>query len=536
MCPTHNAEVFGLVLGIISAGLLSEDGATVTAAGLAATCLLDIRLAFVSAFCGLWIGDLGVYALARHAGPSVARYRWLARLSKSLPNRTDSTSRQAWELALSRFVPGTRLPAYLGAGLSRMPASWFSTITAMTALLWTLLVFLLIRLAPVRGTQVASKLGSVALSGLAVFGVLLVWRAWGPQIRERARLIIACFSNWEFWPAWIFYPPVGVYCILQGIRRGSFSLPAVANLNQKNGGIVGESKIGILNELMNTAPEATAEAFLVEAGSIESRVERIAELCAQHGISVPFVLKPDTAQRGAGFKKIQSASDIENYLSRLTVPLVLQRYVAAPKEAGIFYYRFPGESKGHILGITRKEFPYITGDGARTIRELIERDSRARLIAHTYLKRFGAQAERVLAVGERVRLVEAGNHCQGCEFRDGSDLCTRELLDTFDTISQGIPGFYVGRFDVRYRDDDDLRRGRHFQIIELNGAASEATHIYDSRNSLWSAYRTLFRQWRVVYAIGAANRRRGFRPPSSYAVWRDWREFAAQACEFPLAD
>ena len=58
MCPMHNAEVFGLVLGIIGVGLLSEDGATVTAATLAATCLLDIRLAFVSAFCGLWIGDL----------------------------------------------------------------------------------------------------------------------------------------------------------------------------------------------------------------------------------------------------------------------------------------------------------------------------------------------------------------------------------------------------------------------------------------------------------------------------------------------
>jgi len=61
MCPMHNAEVFGLVLGIIGVGLLSEDGATVTAATLAATCLLDIRLAFVSAFCGLWIGDLASF-------------------------------------------------------------------------------------------------------------------------------------------------------------------------------------------------------------------------------------------------------------------------------------------------------------------------------------------------------------------------------------------------------------------------------------------------------------------------------------------
>src|SRR3974377_1855333 len=160
MCPMHNAEVFGLVLGIIGAGLRAEDGATVTAATFAATCLLDIRLAFVSAFCGLWIGDLGVYALARNAGPSVERNRWFARLFKFSSKRNDPPSRQAWELALSRFVPGTRLPAYLAAGLSRMPASWFSTITATTALLWTLLVFLLIRLPPAARNDTAKQLRS----------------------------------------------------------------------------------------------------------------------------------------------------------------------------------------------------------------------------------------------------------------------------------------------------------------------------------------------------------------------------------------
>jgi hypothetical protein len=369
---------------------------------------------------------------------------------------------------------------------------------------------------------------------LCVFGLLLVWRVWRQQIRVGLR--VARLSKWEFWPAWIFYPPVALYCVWQGIKHHSFSLPAVANLNQKNGGIVGESKIGILSELMTTSPELTAEAFLVEADSAAIRLARISELCLRHEIGMPFVLKPDIAQRGAGFKKIQSMEEVREYLSRVSAPLILQRYVAAPYEAGIFYYRFPDELKGHILGITRKVFPCVTGDGIRTIRELIEADSRAQLIAHTYLKRFGAEAERVIARGEQFRLVEAGNHCQGCEFRDGSELFTRELLDAFDSISQNLRGFFVGRFDVRYWSDDDLRQGRNFQIIELNGAASEPTHVYDSRNSLWSAYRTLFHQWRIVYTIGAANRRLGFRPPSPYAVWRDWREFATQACEFPLAD
>lgn len=356
------------------------------------------------------------------------------------------------------------------------------------------------------------------------------------SIRNRVKLMIARLSKWEFWPAWIFYPPVALYCFWQGIKHRSFSLPAVANLNQKNGGIVGESKIGILGELMTTFPDLTAEAFLIEAGSAATRLAGITELCLLHEIGMPFVLKPEIAQRGAGFKKIQSMEEVREYLSRVSAPLILQRYVAAPHEAGIFYYRFPGEPNGHILGITRKVFPCVTGDGIRTIRELIEADPRARLIAQTYLKRFGAEAGRVIARGEQFRLVEAGNHCQGCEFRDGSELLSGELLHTFDSISQNLRGFFVGRFDVRYGSDDDLRQGRNFQIIELNGAASEATHIYDSRNSLWSAYRMLFRQWRIIYAIGAANRGLGFRPPSPYAVWRDWREFATQACEFPLAD
>ena len=216
--------------------------------------------------------------------------------------------------------------------------------------------------------------------------------------------------------------------------------------------------------------------------------------------------------------------------------MVLQRYIEGPKEAGIFYYRFPNERTGNILGITRKQFPIATGDGMRTLRELILADPRARLIAPTYLNRFGADAERVLGVGERVRLVEAGNHCQGCIFMNGSDLLTEELRARFDEISRKLPGFYVGRYDIRYSSDDELRQGNGFKIIELNGAASEATNIYDSANSLWSAYKTLYHQWQLVYQIGAANRSSGHRPVALLAVLGDWTDFSRRAMEYPIAD
>jgi hypothetical protein len=58
-------------------------------------------------------------------------------------------------------------------------------------------------------------------------------------------------------------------------------------------------------------------------------------------------------------------------------------------------------------------------------------------------------------------------------------------------------------------NDDDFKHGRNFQIVEPNGATSEATSIYDARNSLFSAYRTLFRQWRLVFGIMQATGRTG---------------------------
>ena len=100
----------------------------------------------------------------------------------------------------------------------------------------------------------------------------------------------------------------------------------------------------------------------------------------------------------------------------------------------------------------------------------------------------------------------------------------------------GIDGFFIGRYDIRYASDDDLRAGHSFQIIELNGAASEATSIYDSRNSLLAAYRTLFRQWELVFAIGAENRRRGSKPTGLALLWRKWRETDHLIATYPLAD
>jgi hypothetical protein len=291
-----------------------------------------------------------------------------------------------------------------------------------------------------------------------------------------------------------------------------------------------------LDELRTNSPEFTAEAHLVAPESTEIRVQFVSELLRDGHLEFPFILKPDVGQRGVGVKLVRDWSQAESYLRSTSAPLVAQRYAPGPHEIGVFYYRFPHQSRGRIFAITEKIFPVITGDGVRTVEQLIRADNRARLIAGTYLIRLGDRRDEVLAVGVTLKLVEAGNHAQGCIFQDGMHLWSEELECRINQISQKLNGFFIGRYDIRYSDAAELRSGRHFQIIELNGAASEATSVYDARNSLWNAYGTLFRQWELVFAIGAENRRRGSSSTPLPLLWRSWRQTVALVSTYPLAD
>jgi len=288
--------------------------------------------------------------------------------------------------------------------------------------------------------------------------------------------------------------------------------------------------------LMANHPEFTAEAELLAGMTPAERLESLHEICGRRELVWPFIIKPDLGQRGNGVKVIRNDEQARAYLEQTAAPLVVQRFAPGPLEAGIFYYRFPHETRGHIFAITEKIFPAIIGDGTTSLTELIWRDPRARFMADKYLERFTTRREEVLAVGEKLSLVNAGNHAQGCIFLDGMRLCTPELVARIDAISQSMTGFNIGRYDIRYSTEEGLKAGKDFQIIELNGAASEATSIYDARTSLFSAYRTLFRQWELVFAIGAANRARGCKPTGFMVVYHRWREYHQQAANYPLAD
>lgn len=343
-------------------------------------------------------------------------------------------------------------------------------------------------------------------------------------------------SRFEFWPPYIFYAPVAAWYLLLAIRYGGLTLPMNANPSIYSGGMIGESKHAILSMVPEEqrawfAPHAT----VTVRGDLNADLSAAQEAMAAAGIALPAVAKPDMGQRGAGVQRITDDAALRRYIGAFPPgrALVIQRLVPYDREAGVLWLLLPGEARGRIFSTTDKTFPFVTGDGVRTLAELIQSDARAWRLQAVYLARHRDHAERVLDAGEHFPLVFAGNHCQGCIFTNGEHLVGGGLAARIEAIASSLPEFHFGRFDCRYRDVESFRRGEAFQIVEVNGAGAEATHIWDPSTRLRNAYWTLFEQFHILFRIGAANRRRGHRPIGPWRFLRDAIAYRRLGAQYP---
>ena len=336
-----------------------------------------------------------------------------------------------------------------------------------------------------------------------------------PPIPERDAL----FSPLEYAPSYVVYAPHFPYALWLALLYRGATLPSIANPSIVSGGLVGESKTD-LHTLVGELGRAHFAPFITTLAGAAS--EKIKKSLAAAGLSFPLVAKPDIGRNGRGVKIVKSDGELSRYLASFPndVQMVLQRYIPDEGEAGVFYVRKPSEAHGRITSLTLKYFPKVVGDGTATVRELIKRDPRASRIARIYFKRNQRDLDRVIAAGEEYRLVSVGNHVRGALFVDGAEHITPAMTEVFDRIAKDIDGFYFGRFDVRFRELEDLKRGKDFTIIEYNGASSEPTHVWDRRTSVIATYRALLDHCRMAFAVGAENRKRGAKPMSLREILR----------------
>ena len=312
---------------------------------------------------------------------------------------------------------------------------------------------------------------------------------------------------------WAFYPPVVLSIIYLIIKHRSLTLFTASNPAIPSGGFVGESKADILRGLASADGFIAPSAFIKASLDEDERFAQAKKFMLEYEYDFPVVLKPDLGQRGSGVAIARSEEEMRQYLQQANGDTVIQEYIAG-FEFGVFYYRYPENERGQIFAITEKRFPIVTGDGASTLEHLILQDERAVCMAKFYLEKQRENLWDVPNKGEQRQLVELGTHCRGAIFLEGGWAKTDELEEAIDKVSKNFQGFYFGRYDIRTPSIEDFKQGRNFKVIELNGVTSEATNIYDPKNSLLAAYRVLFTQWRIAFEIGAQNRKRGIKPAS----------------------
>ena len=347
----------------------------------------------------------------------------------------------------------------------------------------------------------------------------------GALSRARGKLFawLKRWSRWEFWPPYLFYPPVVAYIAYLGFKFRSWTLFTAANPAIPAGGFVGESKHQILEQLKDAAEWLPCSALLA-CGGLSERIAEAEEFMRRKALQFPVVLKPDAGQRGSGVAIVRSPEQLHDYLTHAAFPVIVQEYVPG-EEYGVFYYRYPGSERGQVFSVTEKKMPVLPGDGKRTLEELILADDRAACMSGFYLSKNSERIHEIPAAGESVQLVEIGTHCRGAIFLDGGHTITPELEDVIDRIARTFNGFFFGRFDIRVPSRQDFMAGRNIKIVELNGVTSEATHIYDPKHSLFDAYRVLFQQWRIAFEIGDCNREQGVSPSTV-------RELVRAVCDF----
>lgn len=347
-------------------------------------------------------------------------------------------------------------------------------------------------------------------------------------------------SWFEFAPTHLFYAPIALYCGWLSLKHRGLTLPTNSNPGLPYSGLVGESKYTVLNQMKGPHRDLIASYVRVfrwgESQGVQQTLNEAQEEMKDNGLSFPLVAKPDIGMRGSGVQLLKNKDDLKCYISSFpsAANFLLQELIPSEGEAGVFYVRHPDETKGQIISLTLKYFPYVVGDGIKTLQELIWADPRAGKLVHLYTDRHKAELHSVVPEGQHVRLTFAGNHCRGTIFRDGNDHITKAMTAAFDKLASSMDEFYIGRFDVRFDNFDDLKAGTGFRIIEVNGAGGEATHIWDARMTLRGAYKALMDQFSHLYAIGSKNRRRGFKPTSPTDLIKAWLHEKKLTQHYPI--
>lgn len=334
-------------------------------------------------------------------------------------------------------------------------------------------------------------------------------------------------SFFEFWPSKLMYAPVAIQWLILSLRHGSLTLPLLANPKLTLSGLVGVTKSELMEQAQGLCRDSILpwKKFITSDLPAKSQAKHWSSEVENLNIYYPFVCKPDIGCRGSGVKLVNNDAELSDVIQSypINTSLLIQKLATYEPEAGIFFVKLPHQTEGNVVSLTFKHSPFVIGDGKHTLKELLQKDLRAKDLLHLYQDRHKKNWNRPLEKGQKLKLIFSASHCQGAVFEDARKYITPELTSHINSLMSELPEFYYGRLDVKFCDIEKLKNGKTIEIIEINGASAESIHIWDKKTRFFDAIRTLLWQYRTLFRLGAYQRSLGYKTPGIQKLFKHWR-------------
>ncbi|QNL21672.1 D-alanine--D-alanine ligase [Hyphobacterium sp. CCMP332] len=325
--------------------------------------------------------------------------------------------------------------------------------------------------------------------------------------------------KWEFWPAWLFYIPVYIYASWLVLKARNTTFFSLSNPVMKWGGLFAYSKFKILDAL----PEHRIPLQLLISPTT-SPAEALAML-HKKGIAFPLILKPDKGERGKQVAFIENESAFYEYSLWGKVEVIVQEFINWPLEIGVLWIRDMSHNIGFISSLMERSLLTITGNGLDSVEKLLHKNNRYRPYIKKIKERYPQKSDYIPKNGEQFLIEPIGNHSRGTIFLNAMDKIDVHLVDVMNQLLIPVTGFNYGRLDIRTKSWEELKAGRNFKVLEINGANSEPAHIYNPNSSILKAYKTLFQHWKYMHRIAVYNRKKGLVSENFSELFRAFRSY-----------
>ncbi len=319
-------------------------------------------------------------------------------------------------------------------------------------------------------------------------------------------LFLHRLCHWEYWPVWIVYLPCFFQYLYYAFRSRSWVFFTVANPGIVNGGAFLVPKDKIYRQL----PESKYPKTLVIQPA--TSILWVTDWLASQTLNYPILLKPNHGLRGLGLTIIRNEKELATFLPAIRTAYLVQEFVKEKEEMGVFFVRHPGTKIIKLTSIVKKEFMSVTGNGKKTVEELIKAVPRYAMQTTALREDSAVFMDKILNDGETFYLPKIGNHSRGTIFLDGKEWNTEGLLNCVTKILEHLPGVNYGRLDIKFDNFERMVNHGEFKIIELNGAFSEPAHIYDPQYGIFAAWKVLRDHFSYLFEICTYQLEQGYQP------------------------